>query len=297
MTAFSTSSAVPARAGVGFKLAHTEAILADPARIGFVEIHAENFMGEGGAPHPALEAVREALPVSLHGVGLSIGAEGPLDAAHLARLVEVARRCEPGLVSEHLAWSSHDGAYFNDLLPLPYTEDTLARVVEHIATVQDALGRTMLLENPSSYAAFEASTMDEIAFIRRVCEASGCGLILDVNNVVVSAANLGFPPQDYIDAFPLEAVGEIHVAGHAEDHDGAGERLLIDAHDRAVGPDVWSLYAAVIRRIGRPVPTLVEWDNDVPEFAALAAEAQKADRIMAEALSAGRPEAARTDAA
>jgi hypothetical protein len=230
--------------------------------------------------------VRERVPISLHGVGLSIGADGPLDAQHLARLAAVAMRCEPGLVSEHLAWSTHDGAYFNDLLPVPYTRARLARVVEHIHQVQDALGRTILLENPSSYVAFEESTMDEITFIRRIVEATGCGLILDVNNVHVSATNLGYTAAAYIDAFPLEAVGEIHLAGHAEDADEAGDRLLIDAHDRPVGPDVWSLYAAVIRRIGRPVPTLVEWDNDVPAFGVLVEEAARAERVMAEALDA-----------
>ncbi|WP_226581523.1 MNIO family bufferin maturase [Acuticoccus sediminis] len=283
---YTTPAPIPARSGVGFKLAHADAILEGPARIGFVEIHAENFMGDGGLPHRALSAVRERMPVSLHGVGLSIGGEGPLDRAHLARLAAVARRYEPGLVSEHLAWSTHEGAYFNDLLPVPYTEATLARVVAHIDEVQSALGRTMLLENPSSYAAFEASTMDEETFIRRIVAATGCGLILDVNNVVVSATNLGASPLAYIDAFPLEAVGEIHLAGHAEDADAAGAPLLIDAHDRAVPPSVWSLYKTVIARIGRPVPTLIEWDNDVPDFATLAAEAEKADAAMAAALSA-----------
>jgi len=286
MTAFATPPAVPARAGIGFKLGHLDALLADPARVGFVEIHAENFMGDGGPPHRALGAVREVLPVSLHGVGLSIGADGPLDQDHLARFADVARRCEPGLVSEHLAWSTHEGAYFNDLLPVPYTEARLARVVEHIHQVQEALGRPMLLENPSSYVAFEESTMDEIAFIRRVVEATGCGLILDVNNVVVSATNLGYAPEGYIDAFPMEAVGEIHLAGHAKDCDAAGAPLLIDAHDREVGESVWDLYAAVLRRIGQPVPTLVEWDNDVPAFDVLAAQADRADCVMAEALRA-----------
>jgi hypothetical protein len=282
---FTASEKIPARAGIGFKLTHADAILAAAGRIGFVEIHAENFMGDGGPPHRALSAIRDVLPVSLHGVGLSIGGEAPLDREHLARLARVAERYEPGLVSEHLAWSSHGGEYFNDLLPVPYTEETLARVVAHIHEVQDALGRTMLLENPSSYVAFEASTMDEITFIKRIVEATGCGLILDVNNVVVSATNLGASAREYIDAFPMEAVGEIHLAGHAEDADAAGEPLLIDAHDREVGPSVWSLYQAVIARLGHAVPTLVEWDNDVPAFEVLAGEAAKADAAMAAALT------------
>lgn len=282
---FATPADVPPRAGIGFKLAHTDAILADPSALGFVEIHAENFMGAGGPPHRALGAVRDVLPVSLHGVGLSIGGEGDLDADHLARLAAVARRYEPGFVSEHLAWSSHGGEYFNDLLPLPYTEATLARVSEHIDQVQDALGRKMLLENPSSYVTFDASTMDEITFIREVVRRTDCGLILDVNNVFVSATNLGTTARDYIEAFPMEAVGEMHLAGHADDVDARGEPLLIDAHDRPVAEPVWALYEMAVRRIGRPVPTLIEWDNDVPTFDVLAAEAARADGAMTAALA------------
>lgn len=283
---FACPATIPLRAGAGFKLQHTDDILAAPQRLGFVEIHAENFMGDGGPSHRMLGEIRDHLPISLHGVGLSIGADGPLDTEHLARLKRVAERYEPGLVSEHLAWSSHGGAYFNDLLPLPYTERTLAQVTQHIAQVQDTLRRKMLLENPSSYLAFDESTMDEITFIRRIVETTGCGLILDVNNVHVSATNLGYTARDYIAAFPLEAVGEIHLAGHAEDTDEAGEPLLIDAHDRAVAPPVWDLYAAVIARAGRAIPTLIEWDNDVPAFDVLAAEAERADRVMAHALHA-----------
>jgi len=289
MSAFACPPEIPARAGVGYKLAHTGAILDAPDRIGFVEIHAENFMGDGGPPHHMLGAVRDRLPLSLHGVGLSIGADGPLDAAHLARLAAVAARYEPGLVSEHLAWSSHGGAYYNDLLPLPYTAATLAQVADHIDEVQTALGRTMLLENPSSYLAFDASTMDELAFIKAVVARTGCGLILDVNNVFVSATNLGFTPQDYIDAFPLAAVGEIHLAGHAEDADASGAPLLIDTHDRPVASPVWALYEAVLARLGRPVPTLIEWDTDVPPFETLAAEAARADRVLASTVAAPAP--------
>lgn len=281
VSAFACPSSIPARAGAGFKLAHAGAILDAPERLGFVEIHAENFMGDGGAPHRLLTAVRERLPVSLHGVGLSIGADGPLDKAHLARLAAVAARYQPGLVSEHLAWSSHGGAYYNDLLPLPYTAETLARVADHIDEVQDALGRTILLENPSSYLAFDASTMDELAFIRAVVQRTGCGLILDVNNVFISATNLGFTADGYIAAFPVDAVGEIHLAGHSEDADAAGAPLLIDTHDRPVAAPVWSLYRAVLARIGRPVPTLIEWDTDIPPFETLAAEVARADDVLA----------------
>ncbi|XWN34196.1 MAG: DUF692 domain-containing protein [Devosia sp.] len=276
---------VPARAGVGLKRPHVGEILADPSRIGFVEIHAENFMGDGGPDHRMLADVRAVLPVSLHGVGLSIGADAPLDEDHLLRLKAVAERCDPGLVSEHLAWSTHAGAYFNDLLPVPYTPARLTQVCDHIDEVHTALGRTMLLENPSSYMAFDASTLDEITFIREIVKRTGCGLILDVNNVHISATNLGFTDTDYVDAFPLDAVGEIHLAGHAPDTDGRGGTLLIDAHDRPVATPVWTLYRRVVEKIGRPIPTLIEWDNDVPEFDTLAAEADKADKAMASALS------------
>lgn len=276
---------IPPRSGVGFKHAHTQAILSDPSQVGFLEIHAENFMGEGGGAIAALRAVREHLPISLHGVGLSIGAEGPLDAEHLARFKRVADLCDPGLVSEHLAWSTHEGAYYNDLLPLPYTQATLNRVVEHIDQVQRTLGRRMLLENPSNYAAFDDSAMDEITFIRAVVERTGCGLILDVNNVHVSATNLGFTSADYIAAFPLDAVGEIHLAGHAEDTDAHGATLLIDAHDREVAPSVWDLFHHTVFTMGHRVPTLIEWDNDVPDFETLAAEAARADAVAKTALN------------
>lgn len=273
---------IPERAGVGFKLSHAADLLATPEAVGFAEVHAENYMGAGGAPHRILSQVREALPISLHGVGLSIGATRPLDKEHLARLCGLAKRYRVGLVSEHLAWSSHGTNYFNDLLPLPYTNETLSRVVEHIDEVQTALQRPMLLENPSSYVAFDDSTMDEIAFIREVVRRTGCGLILDVNNVFVSATNLGTSAAEYLRAFPLDAVGEIHLAGHARETDANGEPLLIDSHDRPVSDPVWLLYGDAIARLGRRVPTLIEWDNDVPAFAELAEEARRADGVMAE---------------
>jgi uncharacterized protein (UPF0276 family) len=275
---------------VGFKLAHAADLLAAPERVGFVEIHAENFMGDGGPVLALLDRVAERVPVSVHGVGLSIGGAGPLDRDHLARLAAVARRAGAGLVSEHLAWSTHEGEYHNALLPLPLTEATLARVAEHVDVVQEALGRPMLLENPASVFAFEASTWDEPAFLAEVVRRTGCGLLLDVNNVVVSAVNVGLDPVAFIAALPLDAVGEIHLAGHAEEDDG-GLPLLVDTHDRPVPPPVWALYGEAIRRLGRPVPTLVEWDADVPPFAVLAAEAAKAERAMASALAASGPAA------
>jgi uncharacterized protein len=276
----SASADIPPRAGVGLKPQHYEAILAERPDLGFFEVHAENYMGDGGPPHRYLEAIRRDWPLSMHGVGLSIGAAGPLDEAHLARLAALNARYQPGLVSEHLAWSTHGGVFLNDLLPLPYTMETLHRVVDHIDRLQSVLGRRILLENPSTYVAFESSEMDEVAFLREVAARSGCGLLLDVSNVLVSATNQGFAAADYLDAFPLHLVGEIHLAGHARDRDDAGGLLLIDAHDRAVGDEVRALYARTIAR-GGVKPSLIEWDNDVPGWETLFAEARIAESVMA----------------
>jgi uncharacterized protein (UPF0276 family) len=269
----------PPIVGVGFKSEHFEAIVDTRPELGFFEVHAENYMGAGGPPHRRLDAIRERYKLSLHGVGLSIGAPGPLDQAHLQRFAAVARRFEPALVSEHLAWSTHEGAFFNDLLPLPYTAETLGQVSEHIDEMQNALGRTMLLENPSTYVVFAESTLSETDFLREIARRTGCGLLLDVNNVFVSAVNHGFDPLRYLADFPLEAVGEIHLAGYAEDTDDAGLQLLIDAHNSPVRDAVWALYSAAIRRLG-PTPTLIEWDNDLPAWATLLGEARRAERTM-----------------
>jgi hypothetical protein len=265
--------------GVGFKAEHFAAVLEERPDLGFFEIHAENYMGAGGPPHRRLEAIRERYPISLHGVGLSIGSPGPLDRAHLARLAGVAERYQPAVVSEHLAWSTHDGAFLNDLLPLPYTEDTLARVSEHIDLVQTTLRRTMLLENPSTYVAFAETTMSETEFLGEIVRRTGCGLLLDVNNIFVSATNHGFDPYRYLADFPLAAVGEIHLAGCADDRDDAGFPLLIDAHNSPVRDAVWLLYAEAIRRLGA-TPTLIEWDNDVPAWPELVEEARRAESAM-----------------
>ena len=270
---------LPARAGVGLKADHIHTILDTAPDIGFFEVHAENYMGAGGAPHRQLAAIRERYPLSLHGVGLSIGADRPLDEGHLARLKALNDRYRPALFSEHLAWSSHGDTFFNDLLPVPYTNATLRRVVDHIDTVQETLGRRMLLENPSTYVAFAASTWTEVDFIAEIARRTGCGLLLDVNNVHVSATNHGFSATAYLDAFPLAAVEEIHLAGHASDTDDDGLPLLIDAHDRPVADPVWSLYTRVLERAD-PLPTLIEWDNDVPAFPALLAEARHADHLL-----------------
>lgn len=273
------AAAIPARGGLGLKSQHYRDILQSKPEIGFFEIHAENYMGAGGPPHRYLETIRKDYPLSLHGVGASIGGAQPLDQAHLARLRALDQRYEPGLFSEHLAWSTHEQAYFADLLPLPYTRETLRRVSEHIDQVQDTLGRRMLLENPSSYFAFDESEFAEAEFMAEIVKRTGCGLLLDVNNVFISAANLGFSPESYIDVYPLSHVGEIHLAGHDRQPDEDGSALLIDDHAHPVADDVWALYAHVIARTG-PLPTLIERDGNVPAFAELLAEAQRAGLVL-----------------
>lgn len=269
---------LPDAAGVGFKPQHFQAIRETGARVGFFEVHAENYMGAGGLPHAQLAALRADYPISLHGVGLSIGAPGLLDAGHLARLRTLVDRYQPESFSEHLAWSSHGAEYLNDLLPLPYTEETLATVSDHVDAVQQALGRRMLLENPATYVLFSQSTTPEVEFLSEISLRTGCGLLLDINNVFVSAINHRADPRAYLDAFPMERVGEIHLGGHDEEELPSGP-LLVDAHGSGVADPVWTLYAEVIARIG-PRPTLVEWDNDVPDWPVLAAEAERAQAIL-----------------
>lgn len=262
-------------AGLGLKAEHYSEILATRPELGFFEIHAENYMGAGGPPHRYLSAIRENYELSLHGVGLSIGGPRPLDRAHLERLKALSGRYRPFVFSEHLAWSTHDSGYMSDLLPLPYNTQTLQRVADHIDETQEFIGRQMLLENPSSYLSFEDSTFSEPDFIAEVSRRTGCGLLLDVNNVFVSARNLGTDALSYIDAYPLNRVQEIHLAGH----DAAVDGTLIDAHGSEIAGDVWALFAEVVARIG-PLPTLIERDNNVPPFAEFLAEAQRADTIM-----------------
>ena len=278
------SKCLPQRAGAGLKPEHIATILASRPDMGFFEVHAENYMGAGGPPHAQLTAIRERYPLSLHGVGLSIGAARPLDRDHLARLKALNERYQPESFSEHLAWSSHGEVFLNDLLPVPYTPETLARIVEHVDDVQSTLGRRMLLENPSTYVLFEESSIAEIDFLREIARRSGCGLLLDVNNVFVSATNHATSADAYLADFPLDLVGEIHLAGHATTVDDTGAPLLIDAHDRPVDDAVWALYERVIARAGR-LPTLVEWDNDIPDWSVLAREAELAETVMARAVS------------
>ncbi|MER9049137.1 DUF692 domain-containing protein [Mesorhizobium sp. M0923] len=266
-------------AGTSFKHEHLTAILADGPQSGFFEVHAENYMGAGGPPHDALACIRRNYAVSLHGVCMSIGGPQPLDKAHLGRFKALVDRYEPALVSEHLAWSTHDTTYYNDLLPLPYTPATVSRVADHIDEVQGTIGRPILLENPSTYVLFAESTMSETDFIRELVRRSGCGLLLDVNNVFVSATNHGYSARSYLADFPLEHVGEIHLAGHAKQEDDEGGLLLIDSHDGPVADAVWKLFDTVIGRCG-PLPTLIEWDSDIPEWPVLKAEAAAAQAIL-----------------
>ena len=270
---------VAALAGASFKPEHLPSILADRDRRGFFEVHAENYMGAGGPPHRSLEIIRREYPVSLHGVCMSIGGPEALDKAHLERFRRLVERYEPALVSEHLAWSTHKTAYFNDLLPLPYNAATIARVCTHIDEVQEAIRRPILLENPSTYLAFRDSTVSETDFIRTIAKRTGCGLLLDVNNVFVSATNLGFSAMDYLSDFPLSHVGEIHLAGHAEQSDDEGEPLLVDSHDAPVADGVWELYEIALSRAGA-IPTLIEWDSNLPEWPILKAEAAAAQAIL-----------------
>lgn len=266
------------KAGVGLKPEHYRAILDQHPAVGFFEIHAENYMGDGGPPHRYLTAIREMYPISIHGVGLSIGSSGPLSEAHLLRLKVLIERYEPAMFSEHLAWSTHPSGYLNDLLPIPYTKEALRRVVEHIDTAQAFLGRRLLLENPSTYVQFAESSYSEPDFINEIVRRTGCGLLLDVNNIYVSANNHGFDPYAYVDQINHLAVGEIHLAGHTRELDTDGSPLLIDTHDRYVDDAVWSLYAHAIRSIGG-VSTMIEWDANIPDLPVLLAESDLANAV------------------
>ncbi|WP_299742902.1 DUF692 domain-containing protein [uncultured Tateyamaria sp.] len=275
-----TPPRLPSAPGVGYKAQHFTELRTAPGPVKWLEVHAENYMGDGGRPHAQLRALRDDFAISVHGVGLSIGGEGRLDPDHLARLKHLVGWLEPASFSEHLAWSTHGAEFLDDLLPLPYTDATLTRVADHIDEVQETLGRRMLLENPSSYLAFAESTWSETDFLAELVRRTGCGLLLDVNNVFISATNLGYTPQSYLDAYPLSAVGEIHIGGHDEDEDDHGAPLLIDSHGREAAEPVWALLDHALAGKG-PAPVLVEWDNDVPEWLILRAEADRAAAALA----------------
>lgn len=274
-----SAESLPSRAGLGLKPGHVQVILDTLPDLGFFEVHAENYMVAGGPFPHHLGRIREHYPLSLHGVGLSIGGEGPLDRQHLQRLRTLIERYQPQSFSEHLAWSSHGPVFLNDLLPLAYDSPTLLRVCEHVDQVQSALKRPMLLENPATYLQFQCSTMDETQFIGEVIRRTGCGLLLDVNNVYVSCINHQRDALAYLEALPLQAVGEVHLAGFAEDRDSLGDRLLIDDHGAPIDTQVWSLYREVLARTGA-LPTLIERDNRVPAFGELLAEAALAQALL-----------------
>jgi uncharacterized protein (UPF0276 family) len=266
---------VPARAGIGLRSVHHDAIATRPP-VGWLEAHSENYFHDGGTAVRALERARANYPLSLHGVGLALGSADGIDREHLARIKRAIQRFEPALVSEHACWGHAGGEHFNDLLPLPFTDEAVEWLAAQVREAQDFLGRQLLIENVSAYVAFEHSHLTEWEFLGAVVERAGCGLLLDVNNVYVSARNLGLDARAFIDGVPAAEVGEIHLAGHAV-HDG----VLIDDHGSRVCDDVWDLYSYAISRLG-PRPTLIEWDTDVPTLDTLVAEAARADRVLRE---------------
>ena len=269
---------IPAAAGIGLRAPHLPRVLAERPRVPWFEMHSENFFGAGGAIHDALERVRADYPLSLHGVGLSLGSADALDGEHLATLRTLVRRYQPGLVSDHICWGAIGGIHLNDLLPLPFTTEALDLMVTRVHQVQDVLGREFLVENVSSYLTFRNAEMSEWEFVAELVRRAGCGLLLDVNNVYVNSVNHGFDAQAYLRAMPVAAVREIHLAGFTRKNDLAVP-LLIDSHSRPVDAEVWALYAEALDRFG-PVPTLIEWDQDLPELEVLLAEAGRAEALL-----------------
>jgi len=273
----SVGGPMPANAGIGLRAPHHLHVLSESPDVSWFEAHSENYFAEGGSHVECLSRIRARYPLSLHGVGLSLGSTDPLNREHLANLKRVVARFEPTLLSEHLSWSSAGGRFANDLLPLPYTEEALRHVGWRIAQVQDALGRQILLENVSSYLQFSASTMSEWQFVAGVAAESGCGILLDLNNVYVAAHNHEFDSREYLEGIPRHIVQEFHLAGFSR-IDLDGHELLVDTHGTPVCDAVWDLYRAALRRFGN-VPTLIEWDTDLPNFDLLQAEARKADSL------------------
>lgn len=273
-------SGLPAQAGIGLRAQHYSEVLATRPGVAWLEVHSENYFFPGGEALRVLDAVRQHYPLSLHGVGLSLGSSDALNRDHLRKLKALVERVQPAAVSEHLCWSSIGGRYLNDLLPLPYSEEALAGVCDRIRQAQDFLGRRIMIENVSSYVRFKGEVMPEWDFVAEVARRSDCDVLLDVNNIYVSAANHGFAALDYLQAIPGERIGEIHLAGHEVDEgEPADENFLVDTHSRPVADAVWALYAEALTRFG-PQPTLIEWDNDIPALAVLLAEADKAQLLL-----------------
>ena len=273
---------IPARAGIGLRAVHHDALLAERPAVGWLEAHSENYFADGGAQLEYLTKLRELYPLSLHGVGLSLGSADELNSDHLWRLKRLVTRFEPGLVSEHVCWGAVGGVHLNDLLPLPYSAEALRHLVNRVSQLQDVLGRQVLLENVSSYLQYTSSEMTEWEFLAALADESGCGLLLDVNNVYVSARNHGFDPREFITRIPAGLVGEIHLAGHSVNRYGARE-ILIDTHSTHVCTAVWELYEFAVARCG-PVPTLIEWDTEIPALCVLVAEARAAEDRLEQAL-------------
>jgi len=272
------SARVPAAAGIGLRFQHHAKVLETQPAVAWLEVHTENYLG-GGPSARTLDAVRERYPLSLHGVGMSLGSAEGLDLNHLHSIRQAVRRFQPGLISEHLSWSAVASNYLADLLPLPMTEEALDLVCRHVEQAQLALGRPLLVENPSTYIQYDHSTIPEWEFLSSLASRTGCGLLCDVNNIYVSATNHGWNPHEYLLALPAQAIGEIHLAGHTARRLESGDQLLIDDHGSRVAEDVWRLYSRALELFG-PVPTLVEWDNNVPTLEVLLAEARTASTLM-----------------
>jgi hypothetical protein len=272
------SNQVPSRAGVGLRPVHYRQVLSERPALPWFEVHSENFFCDGGELPSVLESVRSHYPISLHGVGLYPGSPNGLNGVHLAKLARLVRRIDPGLVSEHLCWGSADGRFMNELLPLPYTEEALQLAIERVGQIQNTLGRQILIENVSSYISYRHSTLPEWTFLSELACRSGCGLLLDINNVYVNSVNHGFDPGEFLRGVPPQSVGEMHLAGFTRKA-GLDAPLLIDSHSRRVDAAVWALYRDAIARFG-PVPTLIEWDQDLPAFEVLLDEARLAEEIM-----------------
>ena len=273
-----SSAPIPASAGIGLRSAHHDALLRERPRVGWIEVHTENYFHDDGPHVRQLERAREIYPLSLHGVGMGLGSADPLDRSHIAKLRRAIERFAPSLVSEHACWASHDGEHFNDLLPLPYTEESAAHLASRIVQAQDLLGRQILIENLSCYLSFKCSRLTESEFLAAVVERSGCGLLLDVNNAYVNSVNVGLDAVAFINGLPVGAVGEIHLAGHARQVVD-GREILLDDHGSRVPEPVWNLYELALRRFGR-LPTLIEWDTNLPELSVLVGEADRAQRQL-----------------
>jgi len=269
----------PAAVGLGLRREHASELLSRRAEVGFIEVHAENYMAAGGAARDLLERLATHYPISLHGVALSLGGLEPPDRAHLLALKDLVDGVRPAAVSEHLAWSAHDGVYFNDLLPVSYSHAALTRIGDNINIVQDVIGRAIMLENPARYYHLAGGDIEETEFLQKLSERTGCGLLLDINNVFVSAQNLGFSASRYLENFPVDLIGEIHLAGHESIFLETGGRKLLDSHGAPISDPVWELYFDLLARIG-PRPTLIERDNDVPPFEELVSELRRARRLL-----------------